>query len=122
MRGRPGGGTYKRSAAIVKSSANTKGAKVTLQVSKVPWAQAAELGTRRAWVYGRTTTQGRLRRRQFPVYRGWFESPGVTKVGPGWFLQPTIRQELPDMVDDLGEELNDLLRDTMRRSGVKTRA
>lgn len=117
---RPGGGSYPRRKGMIKRSATNRGAAVAVtgRGSRYPWGPAAEYGAKRAWVYGRVTTQGSLRRRQFPVWRGnQFVIRG--RSGPGWLVQPEIRKQLPRIEQELGQGLRELLDRELRRAGVE---
>jgi hypothetical protein len=119
--GRPGGGSYPRRRGMVGRSGTNKGAAVKLRGSKYPWAWGAEYGAKRAWVFGRVTTQGQLRRRQFPVWRGnQFVVRG--RGGPGWAIQPAIRRNLPRVTADIEEALGELVREAFRRQGERLNA
>lgn len=114
---RPGGGTYPRRAGMIRRKANQKGAEIGLAVSRYPWARGAEFGAKRAWVFGRVTTQGKLRRRQFPVWRGnQFVVRGGS--GPGWVIQPAIRANIDAASKRIGDGLIDLFDEAFRAAGV----
>lgn len=116
-RGRAGGGTYPRRMGMIGRSASTKGGAIKLAGSKYPWAWGAEYGARRAWVFGRVTTQGRLRRRQFPVWRGnQFVVRGAS--GPGWLIQPAIRAKLERVLTDMADGLSELISRELDRARV----
>lgn len=116
-KGRPGGGSYPRRLGMIGRSVTTKGAGINLRGKKYPWAWGAEFGARRAWVFGRVTTQGKLRRRQFPVWRG---SQFVTRgrSGPGWIIQPTIRKMLPQITEEIADGMSKVLSDALTKAGV----
>jgi len=114
---RPGGGTYKRSPGGIRVFSEQRGTGITLAARRYPWLAGAEYGAKQAWVFGRVTTQGRLRRRQFPVWRGnQFVVRG--KSGPGWIVQPSIRRQLPRIIDDAEEAIGDTFTQAMRQQGV----
>jgi hypothetical protein len=101
---------------MVGRSATMKGAAVTLKGGKYPWAWGAEYGARRAWVFGRVTTQNQLRRRQFPVWRGnQFVTRGVS--GPGWIIQPALRENLDRVLDRLADGLAEVIDRTFNQAG-----
>lgn len=114
---RPGGGTYPRRRGMIGHRASGKGAAVLLRGDKHPWAWGAEFGAKRAWVWGQVTTQGRLRKRQFPVWRGnQFVVRGVS--GPGWIIQPTIRRLLPRLEEEVADGISAIYRKALDRAGV----
>jgi hypothetical protein len=120
MRTRPGGGAYPRRKGMIRYSATNKGGAVgiTSRGSRYPWGGGAEFGAKRAWVFGRVTTQGQLSRRQFPVWRGnQFVVRG--RSGPGWLIQPEIRAQLPTIEQDLAAGLSELIDRELRKAGVK---
>ena len=97
-----------------------RGAAVVLEQQRFPWAWASELGAHRAWVFGRTTLQRRLRRRQFAPYRGnRFVVRGSR--GPGYIIQPVIRSEIDRMEKMVSDEISDALGRSLKRSGLKVR-
>lgn len=109
---RPGGGTYPRRTGMVGRSASAKGAGVTLRGGRYPWAWGAEYGARRAWVWGRVTVQSKLRRRQFPIWRGnQFVVRG--RGGPGWIIQPAIRENLDRVLEGIADGLERVIGDTV---------
>ena len=115
---RPGGGSYPRRRGQYGRFADQKGAGLKLAGAKYPWAWGAEFGAKRAWLpRGQVTLQSKLRRRQFPVWRG---SPKVVrgKAGPGWIMYPTIRRLLPEIETDLQKGLADVFERSMRQAGV----
>lgn len=117
LSGRPGGGSYPRRKGMIGRSASQKGGGITLRQKKYPWAYAAEFGAKRAWVFGRVTTQAKLRRRQFPVWRGnRFVVRG--RSGPGWIIQPAIRENIDKVTRKIADGLFDLLITTLNRAGV----
>jgi len=106
---RPGGGTYKRMPGAIRAGAAPTKASVWIgypNPGRYPTALGAEYGARRAWVYGRVTTQGKLRRRQFPVWRGnqW---QVMGSSGVGWILLPVIRRRFPAMQKAVIEAVDD---------------
>ena len=116
---RPGGGSYPRRSGMIGYSATGKGAAVKLKGAnpRYPMAWGAEYGAKRAWVFGRVTTQGKLRRRQYPVWRGnQFVTRG--RSGPGWIIQPTIRENMDRVVADIADGLDLLLNAEMNKAGV----
>lgn len=97
--GRPGGGTYPRRRGAIRSGAQAAQASAWVgykssALARYPWALGAEFGANRAWVYGRTTLQRLLRRRQFP-----------TRNATGWIVAPAV----VDKVDDVERLIVDLL-------------
>ena len=115
--GRPGGGSYPRRKGMVGRSRTAKGAGITLRGKKYGYAWGAEYGAKRAWVYGRVTTQGKLSRRQFPVWRGnQFVVRG--KSGPGWIIQPAIRENIDKVTDQIAEDLEAVFAEAMTMAKV----
>lgn len=112
---RPGGGSYPRRSGMVGRSATAKGAGVTLRGARYPWAWGAEFGARRAWIYGRVTLASKLRRRQFPIWRGnQFVVRG--RGGPGWIIQPAIRENIDRVLEGIAEGLERTIADAVRRA------
>jgi len=115
---RPGGGTYPRRRGMVGRSVTQRGAGIKLRGKKYPWAWGAEWGAKRAWVFGRVTTQGKLSRRQFPVWRGnQFVIRG--RSGPGWIIQPAIRENLDRVTEQIVDDLGDVMYRALRQAGLK---
>lgn len=110
---RPGGGSYPRRAGMIGRSASNKGGGISLKGGRYPWAWGAEFGARRAWIYGRGNIQTNLKRRQFPIWRGnQFVIRG--RGGPGWIIQPTIRENLDRVLADISEGLEALIAKAVR--------
>jgi hypothetical protein len=115
---RPGGGSYPRRRGMVGRSATSQGAAVTLRGARYPWAWGAEFGAKRAWVFGRVLIQSRLRRRQFPVWRGnQFVVRGSS--GPGWIIAPAIRANLDRVTKQVADGIDDLYDRAFSRAGVR---
>lgn len=112
-----GGGRYPKRSGMIGRSTTNRGGGIKLAGAKYPWAWAAEFGARRAWVFGRVTTQGRLRRRTFPVWRG---NQFVTRgsAGPGWMIQPAIRQNLDRVTREIADGLDEILDRALSQAGV----
>lgn len=112
-----GGGRYPSRVGMIGRSASSRGAAIKLAGKRYPWAWGAEFGARRAWVFGRVTTQNRLRKRTFPVWRGnQFVVRG--RGGPGWLIQPAIRANLERVSTLVADGLDEVLDDAMRSAGV----
>jgi hypothetical protein len=112
-----GGGNYPHRAGMIGRSASSKGAGVSLKVGRYPWAYGAEFGAKRAWVFGRVMSAGKLRRRQFPVWRGnQFVVRGSS--GPGWLIQPAIRDNLPKITQRVADGLDEIFDKAMSSAGV----
>lgn len=112
-----GGGRYPKRAGMIGRSASSRGAGIKLAGRKYPWSWGAEFGARRAWVYGRVTTQNAMRRRTFPVWRGnQFVVRG--RGGPGWIIQPAIRANIERVTEQIATGLDRVLNEAMRQAGV----
>lgn len=121
MARRSGGGSYPRRKGAIRYSATQRGGAISItsgKGSRYPWIFGAEFGAKRAWVYGRVMSASRLgNRRQFPVWRGnQFVERGAN--GPGWLVQPAIREELPKVTRDIEAGLSDLIAREIRRARV----
>lgn len=120
MARRSGGGSYPRRKGAIRYGATQKGGTISITAGKgdrYPWIFGAEFGAKRAWVYGRVTTQGRLKRRQFPVWRGnRFVVRGGS--GPGWLVQPAIREELPGVTRRIEAGMSELIARELARARV----
>lgn len=114
---RPGGGTYPRKSGMIRRKTNQKGAEIGLKGSRYPWAFGAEFGAKRAWVWGLVTLQSKLRQRQFPVWRG---NQFVVRGGggPGWVIQPAIRDNLPAAATRIAVGIGELFDTALRKEGV----
>lgn len=118
LRARPGGGAYPRRSGMIGRSAGAKGAGVTLRGGRYPWAWGAEFGAKRAWVYGRVTSASRLRRRQFPIWRGnQFVVRG--RSGPGWIIQPAIRENLDRVLEEIATGLESAIDEALSSAGSR---
>ncbi len=114
---RPGGGSYPRRRGMIGRSVTLRGGGINLKGRRYPWAWGAEFGAKRAWVFGKVTVQSRLRRRQFPIWRGnQFVVRG--RGGPGWIIQPTIRENIDRVTRDIADGIDDLIDETMKRAKV----
>jgi len=107
---RPGGGTYKRMPGAIRAGAAPTKASVWIgypNPGSYPTALGAEYGAKRAWVFGRVTSQGKLSRRQYPVWRGnQWQVRGSS--GAGWIVLPVIRQRFPAMERDVVDAIDDV--------------
>ncbi len=61
--------------------------------------------------------QNRMVRRTFPIWRG-NKTTIVGRSGPGWIMMPVMRKRVPQIRDELEREINQLFRDSARRSGL----
>ena len=66
---------------------------------------------------GRYLSQGAMRRRTFPVWRG-NQHKIRGKSGPGWIVMPTIRKELPKIEHSLIIDLRVVFDKAAARAGV----
>ena len=120
---RPGGGTYPRRKGMIGRFANSKGAGLTLRASRYPWAIRAEYGADAGWTplrsggIRRHKSVAGWRRRQFPVFKGYQFVAG-SAAGPGWIIQPTIREQLPQTVKNLERGLTRVFTESMSMEGV----
>lgn len=114
---KPGGGSYPARKGMIGRSTTAKGAGIRLRGKRYRWAWGAEYGAKRAWVFGRVMTQGRLARRQFAVWRGnQFVVRGRT--GPGWIIQPAIRENVDKVTERIADDLSQLFATAMDMAHV----
>lgn len=114
---KPGGGTYPARRGMVGRSATGTGAGIKLKGKRYPWAWGAEYGAKRAWVFGRVTTQAKLSRRQFAVWRGnQFVVRG--RSGPGWLIQPAIRENVDAVTEQIASDLVGVMDRALTAAGV----
>jgi hypothetical protein len=104
MRGRPGGGTYRRDYQDIGTIQDR------VVIRRGGTALGAEFGAVNAWVFGRETTQAALSRRQFPPRRrdGYL-------VGPYYRPSRKIVRRTAEVDEDL---FDGAVRRPMRRAGV----
>ncbi len=88
----------------------------------------AEFGAYTQWVPSRRSQAGsgqrgyfmgqnKMRRRTFPVWRG-NQTTIRGKAGPGWVIMPILRKRVPEIEEELAEELIDVFKASMRKAGV----
>lgn len=115
---RPGGGSYPRRKGMIRYGATNRGGTLSIVAgNRYPWAFGAEFGARRAWVFGRVTSAAVLSRRQFAPWAG-NQFRVTSPSGPGWIVQPTIRDNLPRIKREISSGLSDLLERELRAAGV----
>lgn len=104
MMRREGGGTYRRDTGDIGSV----GSRVAIRRGGT--AVGAEFGAVTAWVFGRTTSQSALRRRQYAPYRkaGWL-------VGPLYSKSRKVVDRQVELTEDLMTTVVDR---SLRREGV----
>jgi hypothetical protein len=73
---------------VIGRSATARHATITLKYSRYPWAAGAEFGS--------------IRYRQFRRWRGNQFTPQLPG-GPGYLIQPTIAQKLPQLDNDYAD-------------------
>ena len=103
MKGPPGGGTHPRRAGMM-ADPQQQGWRSVIESRQIPVGLGRRIGARRAWVWGRKNVQSNLKRRQFPIWRG---NQFVVRVrgGPGWIIQPTIRDNIDRILVDIADRM-----------------
>jgi len=117
MRNRSGGGGYPRAVA---GGVKVRTTTLTLDKSGHEAAFGAEFGARRAWIFGRVTTQKSIGFRQFAPFGG----SGFSLRGrvAGYHIGPAIKKFEPIITKDLNETVNRMIVSDQRKRGVKSRA
>lgn len=99
--------------------ATQKHAGVKLRAKNSPWALKGEYGEKTTHVWGHPTRQTAMDRRTAAPFRPPTAGGDMSKNKGGYWIQPTIRKRFPHITKELGDGLQDLIADVMRREGVK---
>lgn len=112
--------------AITHRATATKGV-VGINTGRFPVIGPAEFGWNSQFVpfrsgAGRFMSQGSMRRRTFPIWRGnQFKFPKYGQkltAGPGWILQPVLRKRLGTIQEQLDKDMFDVFAKSARKAGV----
>ena len=119
MMGRPGGGSYSRKAAQIRSVTNQTSASIKLMRSLYNHtAVGAELGSYVSQVFGRGYPNSALSRPHYAQYRGFPDRLDKGRVGTA--VLPTIRAELPAWEEDTADGALRVVTKLLRNEGVDT--
>lgn len=119
-------GRYPKRRGMIGRSATGKGAGVTLNANKYPWALGAEYGEQvanvpRKYRGGRGGTQEwpqtALKRRTFGIWRPPTSVDMFVNRG-GYMIQPVLRRRLPAIENDVATKLNVITNKALRSAGV----
>lgn len=109
MRSLPGvpSGIAAKAAKGIRPRAGQRSASIALLGSN-PVVRGVEFGAHILPVFGRRMSQSRFRRRVFPPWSGnqWNKDEGPA-AGVGYAVHPTIRDMLPQIVEDYADHLYD---------------